>query len=415
MQANHTGAMTQSKLPLSGIRVLDLTNVISGPFCCFQLALMGAEVIKVEIPGQGDLGRGMGVGPELKARNMGSLFLAQNAGKSSLTLNLKHPGGKTVLKKLVQTADVLVENFRPGVMTRLELDYEALRAEKPDLIYCAISGFGQDSPLRDNPAYDQIVQGLSGAMSTTGTPQSGPLRAGYPVSDSVGGLSAAFAIATALVQRQRDGIGTFIDVSMLDATLSVMTWATSNALIARQGPDLVGNDNFSISPSGAFQASDDQLNIAANSQQQYENLCKALQRPDLVQDPRFVEGEGRLTQRNALKTEIESALAHKSAAEWVDILNKAGVPAGLVLSLPEALAQPHVREGGRITHMDKVPGLESVCAEGIDVFTAGYRTSTGAPHLQDPPPQLGQHTQRLLEALGYTPEEIAELKEKGTV
>src|SRR6266700_2558858 len=200
---------------LTGARVLDLTNVLAGPFCCYQLAKLGADVIKVDVPGSGDLARQLGADPELNKRQMGASFLAQNAGKRSLTLNLKDPRGREAFLRLVASADAVVENFRPGVMARLGLGYEGLKAHKPDLVYCAISGFGQDGPLKDNPAYDQIIQGLSGAMSVTGDETSAPLRVGYPVADTIGGLTAAFAIAAALVRRARTSEGELIDVSML--------------------------------------------------------------------------------------------------------------------------------------------------------------------------------------------------------
>ena len=203
---------------LAGTRVLDMTNVLAGPFCCYQLALLGAEVIKVEVPGSGDLARQLGADPELNRRGMGASFLAQNAGKRSITLNLKSPKGRDAFGRLVATSDVVVENFRPGVMARLELDYAALKARKNDIIYCAISGFGQDGPLK--------------FMSVTGDAQSAPLRVGYPVADTMGGISAAFAIAAALFRRERSGEGEFIDVSMLEASLVAMGWAVSNWLIA---------------------------------------------------------------------------------------------------------------------------------------------------------------------------------------
>ena len=207
---------------LEGVRILDLTNVLAGPFCCYQLALLGADVIKVEVPGSGDLARQLGADPELNRRLMGASFLAQNAGKRSVTINLKSPAGKEVFHRLVATADVIVENFRPGVMDRLGLGYQPLRKIKANLIYCAISGFGRDGPLADNPAYDQIVQGLSGVMSVTGDKQSTPLRVGFPVADTIGGMTAAFAITAALFHRDRSGHGEFIDVSMLEATLITM-------------------------------------------------------------------------------------------------------------------------------------------------------------------------------------------------
>ena len=184
--------------PLSQIRILDLTNVLAGPFCCHQLAHMGAEVIKVEVPGSGDLARQLGADPSLNKKNMGVSFLAQNSGKKSITINLKDPQGKALFRKLVKTADVVVENFRPGVMDRLNVGYETLKTDNPNLIYCAISGFGQDGPLKDLPAYDQIIQGMSGIMSITGDTETAPLRVGYPVADTIGGMTAAFAIAAAL-------------------------------------------------------------------------------------------------------------------------------------------------------------------------------------------------------------------------
>src|SRR5690606_9241444 len=201
---------------LTGIRVLDLTNVLAGPFCAYQFALLGAEVIKVEVPGSGDLARQLGADAELNGRHMGASFLAQNGGKRSLTLNLKSPEGREVLLRLVKSADALIENFRPGVMDRLGVGYEALKAVNPRLVYCAISGFGQHGPMRHAPAYDQIVQGMSGVMSITGSEESAPLRVGYPMADTIGGITAAFAVASALVRQQRTGEGDFIDVSMLD-------------------------------------------------------------------------------------------------------------------------------------------------------------------------------------------------------
>ena len=203
-----------SQTPLSGFRVLDLTNVLAGPFCCHQLAHLGAEIIKVEVPGTGDLARQLGADPDLNDKLMGVSFLAQNSGKHSVTINLKTASGKAVFERLIVTADVVVENFRPGVMDRLGVGFERLKSIKPDLIYCAISGFGQDGPLKALPAYDQIIQGMSGIMSITGAPDTAPYRVGYPVADTIGGLTAAFVISAALANRT-DQRGSFIDVSML--------------------------------------------------------------------------------------------------------------------------------------------------------------------------------------------------------
>ncbi|HYS15153.1 MAG TPA: CoA transferase, partial [Burkholderiaceae bacterium] len=282
--------------PLRGIRVLDLTNVLAGPFCCHQLAHLGADVIKVETPGTGDLARQLGADAQLNRTLMGVSFLAQNPGKRSITVNLKSERGKEVLRKLVGASQVLVENFRPGVMDRLGIGFKDLRAHNPTLIYCAISGFGQDGPLRDLPAYDQIIQGMSGVMSITGSPQTAPLRVGYPVADTIGGITAAFAIAAALADRRRSE-GTFIDVSMLEASMATMGWAVSNHLIANKDPAPMGNDNVTASPSGTFRTGHGLLNIAANKQEQYEAVCRVIGREDLIDDPRFSEREKRLENR----------------------------------------------------------------------------------------------------------------------
>src|SRR5256886_8068963 len=312
---------------LAATRVLDLTNVLAGPFCCYQLAQLGAEVIKVEVPGSGDLARQLGADPALNRRGMGASFLAQNAGKRSLTLNLKSPKGREAFSRLVASADVVVENFRPGVMERLGLGYAALKAVKSDLVYCAISGFGQDGPLRFNPAYDQIIQGLCGVMSVTGDAQSAPLRVGYPVADTMGGVPAAFAFAAALVRRERTGEGEFIDVSMLEASLVAMGWAVSNWLVAGVKPQPMGNENMTAAPSGTFRTGDGLLNIAANKQEQFEALVKAVGCEALATDPRFAERESRKKNRKALTDALETCLAKRGAVEWEGILNKIGVPA----------------------------------------------------------------------------------------
>ena len=313
---------------LEGVRVLDLTNVLAGPFCCYQLAQLGADVIKVEVPRSGDLARQLGADPELNKRLMGASFLAQNAGKRSVTINLKSPAGKEVFHRLAATADVVVENFRPGVMDRLGLGYEALRKAKANLIYCAISGFGKDGPLKDNPAYDQIVQGISGVMSVTGDKQSAPLRVGFPVADTIGGITAAFAIAAALFRRDRSNQGEFIDVSMLEATLITMGWAVSNWLIAGVTPEPMGNENMTASPSGTFKTAAGLLNIAANKQEQFETLCELIGRKELASDPRYANREDRKKRRYELKADLESALTGKVSKGVVAALQQARCSGG---------------------------------------------------------------------------------------
>ena len=315
--------------PLSGIRVLDLTNVLAGPFCCHQLAHLGAEVIKLEAPGRGDLARQLGADPELNARGMGISFLAQNAGKKSITLNFKHPKAKELFAKLLNDADVLVENFRPGVMDRLGFGYESLKAMRPELIYCAISGFGQDGDWVDRPAYDQIIQGASGVMSVTGDEASAPLRVGYPIADTVGGMTAAFAVAAALNQRPR---GTFIDVSMLESVLATMGWVVSNYLIGGIAPAAHGNENPTSAPSGTFETATGPINIAANKDEQWVLLTEHLEMASLRDRPDYATREDRKRNRLALKAELETATRERPAEELVAGLNAIGVPSGPVLS-----------------------------------------------------------------------------------
>jgi crotonobetainyl-CoA:carnitine CoA-transferase CaiB-like acyl-CoA transferase len=397
---------------LGQFRVLDLTNVLSGPFCCHQLAHLGAEVIKVEIPETGDLARQLGADAALNASKMGVSFLAQNAGKRSLTLNLKTDRGKAVLRRLVIEADVLVENFRPGVMDRLGVGYEILKQDNPGLIYCAISGFGQDGPMRDLPAYDQIIQGLSGLMSITGAPETAPYRVGYPIADTVGGLTAALAVLAALAGRpERHQGGCFIDVSMLEATIATMGWVVSNYLVAGKHPSPMGNDNFTASPSGAFETGHGLLNIAANKQSQFETLCRVLNKPELIDDSRFSDRQSRLMNRERLKSIVEEALKTKTAQEWQDLLNAAGVPAGRVLTVPEALEQPQIADRELIASFQKVPRAK----DPVRVVRTGIKIDGQSPAVQSPPPELGQHTREILSEVGFSHSEMDEMARNGVI
>ena len=403
-------SMTTTKA-LTGVRVLDLTNVLAGPLCAYQLALMGAEVIKVEVPNGGDLARQLGNDRALNAKLMGASFLAQNAGKKSMTANLKSPQGKELLKRLVASADVLVENFRPGVMDRLGLGYEELRRHNPKLVYCAITGFGQEGPMRDAPAYDQIIQGLSGMMSVTGDAHSAPLRAGYPVADTVSGMVGAFAVCAALLRRNATGEGAFIDVSMLDSALVAMGWVVSNYLIAGTEPQPHGNDNFTAAPSGTFRTGSGPLNIAANKQDQFETLARLIGRPELAQDPRFTERESRKQHRGALTQEIEAALALRPAREWEQLLTRAGVPAGSVLGMPEVLQSEQLTQREFVQTFSDVPGAD----REVRVGRTGFKLSGSDPRAETPPPVLGAHTEEILADLGYTASQIAEMRETGAI
>lgn len=380
---------------LKNIRVLDLTNVLSGPFCGYQLALLGADVIKVESPDGGDLARQLGADKELNRHSLGASFLAQNGSKRSIALDLKNAQDIETFKRLVETADVVLENFRPGVMDRLGLGYEQLQAIKKDLVYCAISGFGQDGPLAKSPAYDQIIQGLSGLMSITGDEQTAPLRVGYPLCDTLGGITAAFSICAALVRRAQTGEGAMLDVSMLDSTLVSMGWIVSNLLIAGQQPVPMGNENFTAAPSGTFSTGNGPINIAANKQQQFEQLCDIIGAPELKTDVRFAEREARKTHRFALKGLIEQQLSTADAASWEARLNAAGIPAGQVLSMEQALGQPQVKHRQLFA---SVPFGQAGRAE-LQLARSGFHVDGQATGPATVPPLHGEHGDAILREL----------------
>lgn len=394
---------------LEGIRVLDLTNVLAGPFATLHLALAGAEVIKIENPGGGDLARKLGNKPELNAKLMGTSFLAQNSNKKSMTLNLKAPQGVEVLRKLVATSDVLVENFRPGVMARLGLSYDALAAINPRLIYCAISGFGQTGPDAHKPAYDQIIQGLSGLMDINGDERLHPLRCGFPVCDTVGGLNAAFAIMGALFHRERTGEGQCIDVALLDSIMPLMGWVAANLLIGGKPPVPMGNDNMTAAPSGTFATADGYINIAANQQDQWEAVCDELGVPALKTDARFEKRDTRKANRKLLTPLLEEQLQKKPTAYWVEVLNARGVPSGEILSLEQALNAPQTAHRGSLGAVEE-PELGTLRVFGL---TAKFQKTPGT--LDAPPPRLGAHTRDILGGIGYTSDAIDALAASGAI
>ncbi|MER6945292.1 CoA transferase [Nonomuraea sp. NPDC000554] len=394
---------------LDGVRVLDLTNVLAGPFASYQLALLGADVVKVELPGTGDLARQLGADPALNERLLGASFLAQNSGKRSLTVNLKSARGKEVFARLVARADVLLENFRPGVLERLGFGWERLRELNPRLVYCAISGFGQTGPMRSRPAYDQVIQGLSGMMAATGTPETAPLRAGFPIADTLGGLAAAYAVCAALVRRGRTGHGTLLDVSMLETAVTALGWTVSNYLIAGVEPVPMGNDNMTAAPSGTFGTADGALNIAANRQEQFETLCRLVGRPDLITDPRFSDRERRKAHRDELTAELDKGLAQRTAEEWEELLSAAGVPAARVLGVPDVLELDQVAERG-LVHELPFPGDPE---RRVRVLGNGVRVDGEPAAPRSAAPLLGEHTTELLRELGYTDHEIDQLRAEG--
>ena len=394
---------------LDGIRVLDLTNVLAGPFATLHLALCGAEVIKIENPVDGDLARKLGIVSEYNKKLMGTSFLAQNANKKSLTLNMKFEEGKEIFRRMVKESDVVVENFRPGVMARLGFSYEKLYEINPKIIYCAISGFGQTGPDAFKPAYDQIIQGLSGVMSINGDERLNPLRAGFPVCDTVGGVNAAFAIMGALFYREKTGKGQFIDIAMLDSIMPYMGWVAANLLIGGQQPVLMGNDNFTAAPSGVFITKNGFINIAANKQEQWHDLCDILEMPELKEDPRFKERDTRKKNRKELTPIIEEKLRIKESSCWVNVLNEKGIPSGEILSLESALNQEQIKHRRTLKKIN-TPGIGD-----ISLFNLTAKFDKTTAEVETPPPTLGQHTEELLKQFSYSAEDIKTYKERGII
>lgn len=396
---------------LDGVRVLDLSAVIAGPLCSYQLAMLGAEVIKVEPPDGGDLSRRLGGDAALNSRLMGASFLSTNSGKKSIKINLKSEKGISILRDLVRVSDVLIENFRPGTMSRLRFDYEAAQAVKPDLIWCSISGFGQTGPLAGRPAYDQIIQGYCGVMALTGSEETAPTRVGYQVCDTTAALTAALAITAALFRKRMSGGGEFIDVSMLDASLASMSsWPMSNFLNAGKTPKPMGNENGASSPSGTFRTGHGVMNIVANDEHQYEALCDAVSAPQLKSDPRFLTRPLRVAHRDELKALLEEKLAARSALEWDTIFAAVGVPAGPILDFKAAISQPQIASRQLVKDFD-----DKAIGRPFSVHRLGFTLKSGLPDVALPPPQLGEHTDEVLGSIGYSQERIGELRADGVL
>jgi formyl-CoA transferase len=384
-------------LPLEPYTVIDLTRARSGPTCVRQLAEMGATVIKVESREQDDFTR-----DEFDFQNL-------HRNKRSITLDLKHPRGVEVLKKLVAKADVLVENFRPDVKHRLGIDYEALSQVNPRLVYASISGFGQSGPYRDRPGYDQIAQGLGGLMSVTGLPGQGPVRVGIPVADLTAGMFLAHGVLVALLERERSGKGQWVHTSLLEAMVRMLDFQTTRWLIGKEIPPQAGNDHPTGIPTGVFKTADGHMNIAASGQHMYRRLCEALDVKPLIDDPRFKTPPDRSKNRVACNEELEKATATKTSAEWVEILNKAGVPCGPILNVKEVFEDEQVRALGlsvKIRH----PRLGEQEVQNLPVTLS---RTPGA--VRTASPDLGEHTDQVLAELGYSREEVAALHRDGAV
>ena len=385
---------------LSRFTVLDLTRARSGPTCTRQLGDWGANVIKIEMPDMGD-----GGGDPMGTARDGSDFMNLHRNKRSLTLNLKTPEGVTVFKRLAEKADVVVENFRPDVKTRLGIDYPALSAVNPRIVYASISGFGQDGPYARRPGLDQIAQGMSGLMSITGLPGQGPVRAGIAVADSTAGHLCAQGILTALLEREVSGKGQFVHTSLLEALIFLLDFQAARWLVDKEVPPQSGNDHPTILPTGVFETTDGYINIAAGGDKMWAALCEMMEAPQLAQDPRFVDRVGRASNRAQLNDEITKRTRQHDSAWWIEKLNKAGVPCGPIYTMDQTFADAQVK------HLNLVQELQTSFRGKIDqVAQAVHLERTPSALVTEPPVTVGQHSDEILGEFGFTSDEIEALR-----
>ena len=393
--------------PLSGITVLDLTRVLSGPYCTMLLADMGARVIKIEQPGSGDDTRAWGP-PFVNGES--AYFLSINRNKQSLTLDLKHPRAGEVLAPLLAKADVVVENFRPGTMERLGLGYEQLASRYPRLVYCSISGFGQTGPRRREAGYDAVVQAEGGLMSITGSADGQAYRLGVAISDIVSGMFAAQGVAFALLARERTGKGQLVDIAMLDSTVALLTYQAANYFATGVVPGRLGNRHPTIVPYETFDAADGEFVIAVGNDDQWRRLCTVMGKPELGTDERFATNRTRVAGYDGLRPLLAETLSHRTRAEWVEALRAAGVPCGSVRDVGEVLADPH------LAARELVRSLEHAVAGAIRVTGVPVRLSDTPGDVRTPPPLLGEHTREILARdAGLSAAVIDELVASGVV
>ena len=384
--------------PFEGVRIIDITHVLAGPFATYQLGLLGADVIKVEDPNEPDQSRDSGTDNELNHAGMGTGFLTQGSNKRAITLNLKTEEGRTILKKLAATADVLVENYRPGALEALGLGYEDIRRINPRLIYASFSAFGQGGPKRERTAYDHVIQSTSGIMSMTGTPEVNPIKIGAPAIDYATGTMGAFALSAALFQRERTGEGQRVDMAMLDVAMILMASHVTGYLRNGKHPKPSGN-RMPHATSMAYQTAEGIVMLGASNLRQQKRLWTVLERPDLIKrtnDERDVDHDREVQALTVL-------MRTRTAAEWEEFLQERHVPASRVRSMGEALADPQLGSRGLLHRHDGAPGIPGAFTVPVTAFKFGH----GGPRVDRPPPLFGQHNEEVLTELGYSPSDIA--------
>ena len=394
--------MTPNSLPLAKFHVLDLTRARAGPTCVRQLVDWGADAIKIEMPG-GRTGDGMG------GNRHGFDFQNLHRNKRSLTLNLRDPDGVKIFKRLAQDADIIVENYRPDVKKRLGIDYDSIHAINPRLIYGSISGFGQSGPYRDRPGVDQIAQGMGGLMSITGIPGQGPVRVGIPIADLCSGIFLAQGILVAIIERQTTGQGQWVHTSLLEAMLSMLDFQASRWLMSGEVPPQAGNNHPTGIPTGVFETKDGHINIAASGEDLYARFCKAVERPDLLTDERFATSKARSKNRDTLMDVLMPVTRQKSSAEWISLLNDAGVPCGPIYAINESFADPQVQ------HLKMAQPVKSPVLGDLTIL--GHPVSWGETRnpIRTPAPELGQDNETILTSIGYTKDQIGDLAKRGVI
>jgi len=395
-----------------GVRVIDFSQVLAGPFAAGQLALLGADVIKIEQPGQGDQMRTMMANNELAALKLSPTFLGVNTNKRGITIDLKHPDASQIVHRLLSGADVVIENFKAGVIERLGYGYEAVRTVKPDIIYCSISGYGQQGPMAGKAAYDGAIQAASGMMSVTGTPDSGPLRVGYMPVDISTGITAAFAISSALFRRTQTGESQHLDVAMLDSAMTLLGPNIAKYLMVGQTTERVGNASPTAQgTANTWATMDGHIQMTVITDAMTAKMCAVFEQPELADDPRFASVQGRVEYADEIMAIIAGILAEKSTAAWIESLGNAGVPVAPVHSIDQLMNFPQLEHRGVMMTMPAPPGMEGE----ITVTGAGFHASNGEPEGTRAGPLLGQHTDEVLAEIGYDDDAIRAFRETGAI